>query len=208
MSSKVGVIDFDINNIYSLVNLLDKMGITYQIIKRNEDVKNCNKLLLPGVGNFSTAIDKLNSQNLFDPIKDAINSNIPILGICLGMQLFFETSEEGPGTNGLCVVRGNVKKMEVSDNYTLPHIGWNEVKFEKSSSKLFDNIKDQSNFYFANSYCGIISNTEKDVDVTYTNHGEVKFLSSLRKKNIYGVQFHPEKSQRVGMNLIRNFINL
>ena len=208
MSSKVGLIDFDINNIYSLVNLLNKMGITYQIIKHHKDIKNCKKLLLPGVGNFSTAIDKLYSLNLYDSLKDAIHSNIPILGICLGMQLFFETSEEGPGTKGLGVVRGNVKKIEISDNYTLPHIGWNEVNYEKSSSKLFENILDKSNFYFANSYCGVLSIKEKNVDVTYTHHGKTKFLSSIRKNNIYGVQFHPEKSQKVGMNLIRNFINL
>ena len=207
MKNRIGIIDLGINNMRSLINLFDLLNTDYEIVTRADSLKNFNKIVLPGVGSFSPAMKKINESDFKNQLLDSINNKIPILGICLGMQLFFETSEEGE-EKGLGLVHGNVKILDIENNYTLPHIGWNEVNYSESKINIFDKIENNSNFYFANSYSVHISNDENIEEKAFTSHGGKYFLSAFQKENIYGVQFHPEKSQKVGTLLLKNFINL
>jgi len=199
----ISIIDLGIGNINSVTKVLDCLKTEYKLISKPSDLTAVSKLIFPGVGNFRSASMKLEKSGLKDPLKMIINSGVPFLGICLGMQLLAEKGEEGGDHLGLGVIKANVKKMVIPYKLSLPHIGWNSI--EVGSAKLFEGIPNGSDFYFVHSYAMDV--TDEKVLVCHTEYGS-KVVAYIERDNVFGAQFHPEKSQRFGMKFIENFINL
>ncbi len=200
----ITIIDYRMGNLGSITNMLNKIGVECLVTNNITEVERAEKLILPGVGSFDNAINNLNQLNLIEVIKHkAINEKIPILGICLGMQLLSEKSEEG-SLPGLSLIHGEVKKFKFSELNALkiPHMGWNLVN-KVQSNPLIDNLPSDSRFYFVHSYHFVCYN-KSDILLT-TNYG-YEFVSAIAKSNILGVQFHPEKSHRFGLQLLKNFV--
>ena len=198
---EICVIDYRTGNIGSVSNILSKLNINYLVSNKNEDLERSSHLILPGVGSFEVAMKNLIK---YVDIKFLENEVLvkkkPILGICVGMQLMADVGREFGEHKGLGWINGEVEIINSKQN-TLPHIGWNSVNFEKESS-LFDNIENGEDFYFVNSYFLNLKNHNNLLSSTF--YGS-KFASSVNDNNIYGVQFHPEKSQKNGEKLILNF---
>ena len=206
MPLKIIIVDYGMGNIQSVYRKFSLLGITPIVSKDPAMIQVADKLVLPGVGHFAKAMHNLKSQGLFDILnKKVLISNTPILGICLGMQLMTRHSEEGD-CDGFGWVNARVKKFEVNDiaNYKVPHVGWNQIEIKKSS-KLMLGIKNFSEFYFVHSY---LCKCMEDADVLNISKYESPFVSAFEKKNIYGVQYHPEKSFEAGKTLINNFTQL
>ena len=200
----ITIIDYRMGNLGSITNMLNKIGVECLVTNNITEVERAEKLILLGVGSFDNAINNLNQLNLIEVIKHkAINEKIPILGICLGMQLLSEKSEEG-SLPGLSLIHGEVKKFKFSELNALkiPHMGWNLVN-KVQSNPLIDNLPSDSRFYFVHSYHFVCYN-KSDILLT-TNYG-YEFVSAIAKSNILGVQFHPEKSHRFGLQLLKNFV--
>lgn len=200
-SSVITVIDIGIGNISSVGIALKSLGISHRVITRSEEIEGASRVIFPGVGSFSEAMQRL-SQNGFIPMlrKKVQDEKIPILGICLGMQLFAAAGEEGGATQGLNFIRGAVRYHRAAEKgLRVPHIGWNDVK--PSALKIFQGLPECPCFYFVHSYEFI---PDEPVLSAYTNYG-VDFVSAIQKEHIVGVQFHPEKSQSAGLHVLRNF---
>lgn len=197
----ITVIDLNIGNIASVSGALKNLGIAHKISDSRKDIESAERLILPGVGNFSEAAKRLKTLAIDRSIKKKVlDEGTPILGICLGMQLFAAYGEEGGCTEGLGLIKGRVSYHRAAKmGLRLPHIGWNEVTQE--GFRLFDSIDSNSCFYFVHSYEMIPEETAK---AAYSDYG-VKFVAAIKKDNIAGVQFHPEKSQRAGLKLLDNF---
>jgi len=197
----ITVIDLKIGNINSVSKALKYIGIKHQVSDSPAEIKKSKKIIFPGVGNFTEAAKRMKSLGIDDVLKERVVGNkVPILGICLGMQLLANYGEEGDGSEGLGFIKGRVVYHRASQNgLCLPHIGWNEVDYR--DIKLFDGIDNRSCFYFVHSYEFI---PEEQVEVGYTNYG-YDFVSVVQKDHIIGAQFHPEKSQRLGLRLLENF---
>ena len=198
----IGLVDVGIGNLGSLRAALKKLNIPFKNCKSPEDFNGVQKILLPGVGNFSSFMNVLINKKIDKMILDLAKKKYPILGICLGFQILFEESEEGKKCKGLSLLRGKLINLNKKiSNQQVPHIGWNEC-FILKKSKLFKEIKNNSDFYFAHSY--ILKNFNTKEVLSKTNY-HYEFVSSVSKNNLYGVQFHPEKSQLNGLKLIKNF---
>ena len=196
-------------NLSSVVKAGKALGASIVITDSTGSIKTADKLILPGVGHFGKAVRELKKRKIFALIKDRVNEGVPFLGICLGMQLVFERSQEAPAIRGLGLVKGTVKKF-LGKNLIVPHMGWNQVKLQRARGKgqgtnLFRGVKDGSFFYFAHSY--YCAPKEKGVILTTTRYGRM-FASSLNRDNIWAVQFHPEKSQMLGLKVFKNFLLL
>ena len=195
MALNVAVIYYGMGNLKSVCNALKFLGVN-PIIADSPSKLNADKIIIPGVGAFEDGIR--NIEPFLPEIKRILKSNIPILGICLGLQMLFQQSEESQGTAGLGIIKGKVKKIET--NLKLPHIGWNSITIEKNST-LFRNIKN-GYVYFVHSYHPI---PEQDITVASTQYG-TKITAPIENNNIFGVQFHPEKSGKTGLRIIKNFL--
>ena len=206
----IGLVDLGIGNLFSLFNLFTQLGTKKVIIIDKSDLlfKKMNEishLIIPGVGSYPAAMQSINNFNWKETIINYKETKKPILGICLGMQLFFDTSEENNTiTKGLGILKGNVVKINVNKKYKLPHIGWNNLKMIKNDS-ILKNLNLDIDFYFLHSYKCVPLNS--DVVVCETNYGEM-FPSIVRHENVIGFQFHPEKSSSIGQKLIENFLNI
>lgn len=195
------VVDYGMGNLGSIANMIKKVGHKCIISSDLEEIKKATKLILPGVGSFDNGMKNLNKLGIIELLNQKILiEKTPILGICLGMQLMTKSSEEG-NLSGLGWVDAKTNKF-LSDTLKVPHMGWNIIKHQKRS-KLFDEMESEKRFYFVHSYC-VSCNDKKDI-LTNTNYTQ-DFVSSFEKKNILGVQFHPEKSHKFGMSLIKNFV--
>ncbi|MFW0743021.1 imidazole glycerol phosphate synthase subunit HisH [Aliarcobacter butzleri] len=195
------IIDYGLGNLGSIANMIKKVGHKSIITSDLEDIKNATKLILPGVGSFDNGMRNLAELGMIEILNQKVLiEKIPILGICLGMQLMTKSSEEGKLT-GLGWLDAQTKKF-VSDTLKIPHMGWNLIKHEKSSH-LFAECESEKRFYFVHSYY-VGCNNQEDIltDTNYTHD----FVSSFEKENIVGVQFHPEKSHKFGMSLLKNFL--
>ncbi|MFH1536518.1 MAG: imidazole glycerol phosphate synthase subunit HisH [Patescibacteria group bacterium] len=198
----ITIIDYNAGNLKSVQNALYRLGANSLITKKPDEILKADKIIFPGVGAAGAAMQNLNKLNLISPIKKFIKSGKPFLGICLGAQILLESSEED-NAECLGIIRGQNKKFNNS-NLVVPQIGWNQVNITKSNN-LFKNIPANSFFYFLNSY---YFNLKDDKNIlSKTNYGD-KFISAFNKNNIYGVQFHPEKSGKIGEKLLSNFVNL
>ena len=198
----IALINLGNSNIQSVVNVLDHFSIKYIKTDSVDDVKKCDRIILPGVGGFGSGVSRLKELKLFDVLKEEVeNNNKPILGICLGMQLLFENSEESSEAQGLGLIKGKVVSLPLSQNYKIPRIGWAEsnLNFDFLGLKKNQNI----DFYYIHSYYAIpddLSIVAIDTDTQLT--------SAVKYKNIYGCQFHPEKSHINGLNIISAFAKL
>lgn len=199
----VGVIDCGIANLGSILRMLGKNILKVRIVTEPTDFEGLDRIILPGVGAFPIAMARLKSQHLIKPLLNAVlNDEIPLLGICLGMHLLATTGKEFAETPGLNLIAGVVELLEPqSPEFHIPHIGWNSVKIHQNVS-LLEGIANDTDFYFVHSYRFNLEN-QKNLIAT-TNHG-VDFPSVIAHGKIYGTQFHPEKSSKAGLRIIRNF---
>jgi glutamine amidotransferase len=204
--SKVAIIDYGINNISSISKALNSLEIKNEIIENYKELKNFNHLILPGIGSFDFGINKLKEKGFKDEIILSAKKGSFILGICLGMQLLFEKSEESESNlSGLSLAMGECKKLKsnISSKVRVPHMGWNSIKITKQS-KLLKNIPNNSEFYFAHSY---YIDKKNPASVAVCEHG-VEFTGVFEFENIMGTQFHPEKSFSRGLGILKQFSSL
>lgn len=191
----ITIIDYDAGNLKSICNMLDFLGEEYQISSNPKEIENAEKIIFPGQGHFAQAMKNLERKNLIEPIKNAISKNAKFLGICLGLQVLFEKSEEAPGVNGLGVIKGEVKKFTEGK---IPQIGWNEIKTTKNNSYL-----ENGYFYFVNSY--YVHPEDSSVISSFCNYN-IDFAASIEYKNLTALQFHPEKSSDSGVKFFKKWI--
>ncbi len=206
MNAKIVIVDYGMGNLNSVKRKLSRIKIDARISSDPYDIAAADKLILPGVGHFSTAMENLRSLNLIDSLNDfAVIRKKPVLGICLGMQLMAQRSEEG-NVNGLGWFDADVVRFKIKDKlkYKIPHIGWNQIIMTKSSM-LMAEINENAEFYFVHAYHFLNRIQE---DVLNTTEYEYSFTSAIEKENIFGVQYHPEKSHDAGEQLFKNFCNL
>ena len=197
----LGVVDYGASNIHSVARALQSLGSKVSIVDTPDKFKSIDKLVFPGQGSMGSCIKKLNEKEMINPLSDAIKSK-PFLGICLGLQILFNSSEESK-EKGLGVINESITKIKDvnNENIKIPHMGWNNVKIEKKHI-LFSGIEDKQFFYFVHSF--VASSTETSITTTY--YGE-EFVSSLATENIFATQFHAEKSGKIGLKFLENFIN-
>jgi imidazole glycerol-phosphate synthase subunit HisH len=202
------IVDYGMGNLRSVQKAAEFLGKTINISDSPALLKKAKKIIFPGVGHFGRAVKELKKRKIFTVLKDRINEGIPFLGICLGMQLLLERSEEAPGVTGLAVFKGVVKEFK-GKNLIVPHMGWNQIRPQISDLRpqtgLFEGIKEGSYFYFAHSYYCV---PQEKKAVLATTKYEVEFASALCRDNVWAVQFHPEKSQEIGLKLFSNFLEL
>ena len=204
---KLVIIDYGIGNTQSLINAFRKIGLDNVILTDNEEIINQSDLIiLPGVGAYGNAMLELKKRGLVKIITNYSKLNKPIIGICLGMQLLFDTSQEFGTHKGLGLIKGKVVQFPANIYDKIPHVSWNNLKFKIMNSKLFSSINKEDSFYFVHSYICVPKNDSEIL--TTTNYGGIDFCSSVKKNNIYGYQFHPEKSSKKGLLLFKNLINI
>jgi glutamine amidotransferase len=197
---KIGIVDIGIGNTRSISNVLNREGISNEIIYKPDDLSGVDKMILPGVGSFDPAVRGLQSSGFRNRILEEVSQGTHLLGICLGAQLLYQTSEEGD-LEGLGLINGTVLKFQESDVYKVPHMGWNTITTQRNIP-LLQNIDSGERFYFAHSY--FIQNESNDNSVAKTIYN-VEFDAIVNKGNVSGVQFHPEKSHSQGIKLLLNF---
>jgi glutamine amidotransferase len=203
----IKIVDYGLGNIKAFYNLYKSMNIDIQIAKNADQLKNADKIILPGVGSFDQAMSKLNQSGMRDTLDELVlEKKIPVLGVCVGMQIMLQKSEEGV-ENGLGWIQSDVIKFDSdfkgSENKT-PHMGWNSINL-MIDSPLLKNLNSHSEFYFLHSYYCDIKNSE---NILATSNYQKEFTSILQFNNIYGIQCHPEKSHSSGINLLTNFSNI
>ena len=207
MDRTVTIIDFGIGNLKSVQNAFTYLGCDVQVTANPEQVRNARTLVLPGVGSFRAAMNRLNESGLATAIKDAVgNQDVKLLGICLGLQLIGQTSTEDGATDGLKLVNGHTDVFKIASDTELkiPHVGFNTVNFPKESN-LYRGLENPSDFYFTHGYR--MEKCDPPARIGWTQHGE-QFVASIEFENIYATQFHPEKSQSNGLMVLKNFVEI
>ncbi|GDZ92799.1 imidazole glycerol phosphate synthase, glutamine amidotransferase subunit [Planktothrix agardhii CCAP 1459/11A] len=203
--SVIAVIDYDMGNLHSVCKGLEKAGVTPQVTDSATIIKNADAVVLPGVGSFDPAMQHLRSRNLVEPIQDVIASGIPFLGICLGLQILFESSEEGQ-EKGLGIFPGTVRRFQSEPGLTIPHIGWNQLSLIQPDLPLWKTIGSQPWVYFVHSY--YVDPTDRNLTAATIQHGSQIITAAIAKDNVMAVQFHPEKSSNAGLKILDNFVEL
>ena len=196
------IVDYEAGNLRSVQKAVEHLGQQAVVTSSPAEIESADRIIFPGVGAFGNAMESLARLGLVVPLQDAIARHKLFLGICLGMQLLFQESEESPGVNGLAVLPGRVKRFP--RHLKVPHLGWNELR-QRGACALWSGIEENSSFYFAHSY--YVAPDDPAI-VTATSDYEMEFPIALRKDNLYGVQFHPEKSQKAGLQVLNNFLSL
>lgn len=200
----VAIIDYDAGNIKSVEKAVNALGYEAAVTRDKDIILNADHVILPGVGAFGDAMKKLQSYELTDVIKKVAANNTPFLGICLGLQLMFESSEEAPGVEGLSMLKGRILRIPDGDDLKIPHIGWNSLKYP-NKGRLFEGIAEDSYVYFVHSY--YLQAQEAEIVKAATEYGTL-IHASVEKDNIFACQFHPEKSSDVGMKILENFLKI
>ena len=202
MKKKIVIVDYGMGNLRSVEKAFEKAGARVAVSAKPSEIRDADKLVVPGVGAFGHAMRELKKRGLIGPIREKIESGAPYLGLCLGLQLLFSSSEEG-SEKGLGILRGSVRKFKGS--MKVPHMGWNSLKFSEKNCPIFKGVGPRDYFYFVHSFYAV---PEKKTDVVATTSYGKPFCSAVWKDNIFATQFHPEKSQMVGARVIRNFVKL
>ncbi|MBD3378907.1 MAG: imidazole glycerol phosphate synthase subunit HisH [Candidatus Omnitrophica bacterium] len=201
----IGIIDYGAGNLRSVYNAFRYLGEEAKVCRTPEEVKAADKIVLPGVGTSADALRELSRKGLVEPVLENISRGVPFLGICLGLQLLYEHSEEGGGCDCLGLVEGKVRLFPGSKELKVPQIGWNTVSLSKRHCPLFKGLENDPYFYFVHSY--YCESADRALVAGETEYG-IRYTSALWKDNVYAVQFHPERSQENGLRVIKNFMDL
>ena len=200
----VAIIDYDAGNIKSVEKALLHLGEEVIITRDREQILNSDKIILPGVGAFGDAMEKLRSYGLDKVIYEVVERKIPFLGICLGLQLLFEKSDETPGVKGLGILPGEILRIPDKEGIKIPHMGWNSVKI-KENARIFKDVPQDSYVYFVHSY---YLKAGREEDVAATTEYSTLIHASVEHDNVFACQFHPEKSSEIGLKILKNFVEL
>ena len=200
----IAIIDYDAGNIRSVEKAMAKLGQEVWITRDRERIMNADKVIRPGVGSFGDAMAHLREYNLVEVIKDVVAEKKPFLGICLGLQLLYESSEETPGVEGLGILKGKILRIPEQKNLKIPHMGWNSLHLQ-NDGRLFRGIEQNPYVYFVHSY---YLKAEEEETVKATTEYSVKIHASVEKDNVFACQFHPEKSGDLGLQILKNFAEL
>ena len=200
----VAIIDYDAGNIKSVEKAMLALGESVRITREPEEILSADHVILPGVGAFGDAMNKIHQYHLADVIREVVDRGTPFLGICLGLQLLFESSEESEGVDGLGILRGKIVRLPETQGLKIPHIGWNSLKYP-NKGRLFEGISEEAYVYFVHSY---YLQAEDAQIVTATTEYAAHIHASVEEDNVFACQFHPEKSSDVGMTILKNFLNI
>ena len=200
----IAIIDYDAGNLKSVEKAIQFLGEDVIASRDKEVIKNADKVILPGVGNFGDCMDKLKRYDLIDTINEVVDKKTPFLGICLGLQLLFKDSEEAPGVAGLGILPGKIVRIPEGEGLKIPHIGWNSLAL-KNNGRLFNGLDNESFVYFVHSY--FLKADDESIVKATTNYG-VNIDASVEKDNVFACQFHPEKSGDVGLKILSNFASI
>lgn len=200
----IGIIDYDAGNIKSVEKALAYLGEETVVSRDPEVLTKADKVILPGVGSFGEAMENLHKYGLVPVIKDMIKEGTPFLGICLGLQLLFESSEETPGVEGLGILKGRILRIPPSLGLKIPHMGWNSLHLQ-NNGRLFKDIPEDTHVYFVHSY--YLQAEEPEIVKAVTDYSTM-IHASVEKDNVFACQFHPEKSSRYGLKILKNFAKL
>ena len=202
--SVIAVVDYDMGNLHSVCKGLENVGAVPKITDSPAIIEQADAVVLPGVGSFDPAMQNLRSRHLIEPIKRAIASGKPLLGICLGMQILLESSEEGVEP-GLGVIAGKVRRFRSEPGLTIPHMGWNQLQFTQPDLPLWQNLRSDPWVYFVHSY--YVDPVDREVRSAIVTHGSQNVTAAIAKDNLMAVQFHPEKSSSTGLQMLSNFVS-
>ncbi len=206
LACMIAIVDYRMGNLRSVQKALAQLGHDAQIVRTPDEIDAATRLILPGVGAFGDAMAHLAEQELIEPIRAYAASGKPFLGICLGLQLLFESSCEGEMTDGLGILPGRVVHFEPADpSLKVPHMGWNALRFEQADNPLFVGLEDGCFCYFVHAY---YAEPTEPADTAATAEYDGPFCASVHRDNVWATQFHPEKSQRVGLRMLQNFAAL
>lgn len=200
----IAIIDYDAGNIKSVEKAFQYIGEETLVTRDKDEILSADKVVLPGVGSFGDAMAKLKDYDLVDTIKQVVANNTPFLGICLGLQLLFESSDETPGVEGLGILHGKILRIPNKEGFKIPHIGWNSLKLS-NNGRLYKDISDESYVYFVHSY--YLKAEDENIVKASTDY-VVNVHASVEKDNVFACQFHPEKSGEVGLQILKNFASL
>lgn len=201
----IALIDYDAGNIKSVEKALISLGEEPVLTRDKSTILKAEKVILPGVGAFGDAMEKLHAYGLVEVIRNVAEKKIPFLGICLGLQLMFESSEEAPGVKGLSLLPGRILRIPAEEGLKIPHIGWNSLRFPNPGA-LFQGIKEESFVYFVHSY--YLAAKESKIVKAEAEYGSCHIHASVEKGNLFGCQFHPEKSSECGLRILKNFVDI
>ncbi len=200
----IAIIDYDAGNIKSVEKAILSLGEKAVLTRDENTILSADGVILPGVGAFGDAMEKLHSYGLVEVIRKVVEKKIPLLGICLGLQLLFESSEESPGVKGLHILEGKILKIPAVPGLKIPHIGWNNLTYP-NRGRLFDGILEESYVYFVHSY--YLQAKDQSIVTAVTKYG-TDIHASVEKGNVFACQFHPEKSSETGLKILQNFITV
>ncbi|QLE58771.1 imidazole glycerol phosphate synthase subunit HisH [Nostoc sp. TCL26-01] len=200
----IAVVDYEMGNLHSVCKGLEKAGATPKVTHSHKELAQADAVLLPGVGAFDPAVQSLRSRDLEQPIKDTIASGKPFLGICLGLQILFEYSAEGTQP-GLGIVKGKVRRFIPEPGITIPHMGWNQLELTQEKSILWEHLPPQPWVYFVHSY--YVDPVEAQIKAATVTHGTQTITAAIAHENLMAVQFHPEKSSNIGLQILSNFVS-
>ena len=200
----IAILDYDAGNIRSVEKAFQHLGEETVLSRDRDEILSADKVVLPGVGAFGDAMNKLKDYNLVNTIYDVVDKKIPFLGICLGLQLLFESSDETPGVSGLGILPGNILRIPDKPGYKIPHIGWNSLELT-NNGRLFDGVAENAYVYFVHSY---YLKAKDDRIVKATTEYGTHIHASVEQDNIFACQFHPEKSSTVGLKILENFAGI
>ncbi len=203
---KIALIDYGAGNLRSVANALNAIGVTPQLAEAPAELAGATHLVLPGVGSFGDCMGQLTARRLAEPIREWVTAGKPFLGICLGYQLLFESSEESPGVAGLGLVAGTVRRFETKPGLKIPHMGWNSVVPRRPDAGHWAGLGDEPYFYYVHSYFPVPA--DDSVIAAETEYGGAKIAAAIELPNLLACQFHPEKSQDAGLRLLRNFLGV
>ncbi|MDD6134499.1 MAG: imidazole glycerol phosphate synthase subunit HisH [Selenomonadaceae bacterium] len=200
----IAIIDYGVGNLFSVKKALAALGADVCVSSNAEEILVADKVVLPGVGAFGDCMKNLEASGLIPAVREAVDKSIPLLGICVGLQILFEGSEESPGVRGLGVLKGTVRKIQ-ADGLKVPHMGWNslEVVKPRRSLDLFEGLSEKPYVYFVHSYHAVPDNPS--IITSYTDYGS-RLTASIASGDIQATQFHPEKSGDVGLQILKNFV--